>query len=254
MYNGNEASEAVITNPPPLPGTGSRAQGNTAMFAGMATDFKAMDGEITLNSVADNVLKHPGRIICELQKGRRIQVATRLALMITLAMAVYGFVIGCFSGGIQMAVAPAKLVLGTFFCALITLPSLYIMASLSGSRLTLAEVFCVLMLMLALVALLLVGFAPVAWVFSQSTGAVAFMGVLHWTFWLAGIFIGLSLLGKAFRLLSNISGGLIATWAVIFIAVVFQMTTSLRPIISKADGLNLQEKKFFLTHWIECCR
>ena len=43
-------------------------------------------------------------------------------------------------------------------------------------------------------ALLLIGFAPVAWIFSQSTDSIAFMGALHLILWAIGISFGLRLI------------------------------------------------------------
>ena len=44
----------------------------------------------------------------------------------------YGMVVGSFSGGSQMWIAPAKIAIGTILSILICLPSLYIFTCLSG--------------------------------------------------------------------------------------------------------------------------
>jgi len=38
---------------------------------------------------------------------------------------------------------------------------------------------------------LLIGFAPVAWLFSQSTESLLLMGALHLVFWLIATYFGL---------------------------------------------------------------
>ena len=65
---------------------------------------------------------------------------------------------------------------------MICLPSLYIFTCLSGSRRGWPR--CGLLIgLVMLMTILLVGFAPVAWLFSQSTESVAWMGALHLVFW-----------------------------------------------------------------------
>src|SRR5258705_340581 len=52
--------------------------------------------------------------------------------------------------------------------------------------------------MLMLTTMLLIGFAPVAWLFSQSTESVNWMGTLHIMFWFIAAFFGLRFLNTAF--------------------------------------------------------
>jgi hypothetical protein len=50
------------------------------------------------------------------------------------------------------------------------------------------------------------------------------------------------------------SGGGIKVWMVIFLLVMLQMTTALRPWIGKADTFLPAEKKFFISHWLDCTK
>jgi len=111
------------------------------------------------------LLKFPGRIIYELQNNWRADLSGWLLAFALVGMAAYGVVVGSFSGGAQMWIAPAKLALGTLFSILICLPSLYIFAGLAGIDVRLRTVIGVLFAAVALSALLLIGFAPVAWIF-----------------------------------------------------------------------------------------
>src|SRR5207237_4113026 len=99
--------------------------------------------------------------------------------------------IGAQSGGAQMWIAPAKLGVGTLLAVLICLPRLYIFTCLGGIDAQLRSVCGALFAAVCLSSILLIGFAPVAWIFSQSTDSIAFMGALHLLFWLLGIFLGL---------------------------------------------------------------
>ena len=201
--------------------------------------------------IIEALLKFPGRIIYELQNNWRADLSGWLLAFALVGMAAYGVVVGSFSGGTQMWIAPAKLALGTLFSILICLPSLYIFAGLAGIDVRLRTVIGVLFAAVALSALLLIGFAPVAWIFSQSTDSIPFMGALHLILWVIAIGFGLRLIGAMGRLLAGATGGQMKLWNLIFILVCLQMTTTLRPIIGTSDRFLPGEKKFFLTHWFE---
>jgi len=100
-------------------------------------------------------------------------------------------------------------------------------------------------------SILLIGFAPVAWIFSQSTDSIAFMGALHLLFWVIGIRFGLRLIDATGRFLGARGRGHLRIWSFIFILVCFQMTTTLRPIIAPSKTFLPTEKKFFLAHWFD---
>lgn len=229
--------------PPPLPPTPTPRLSRFALEP-MST------GKAPL-SIIETLLKFPGRIIYELQNDRRAGLSGWLLAFALIGMAAYGLVVGSFSGGAQMWIAPAKLVLGVLFSMLICLPSLYIFAGLAGIDVRVRTVTGVLFAAVALSALLLIGFAPVAWIFSQSTDSVAFMGGLHLILWLIAIGFGLRLLGAMGRLLTGLPGSQMKLWSLIFVLVCLQMTTTLRPIIGRSDHFLPGEKKFFLTHWFE---
>lgn len=134
--------------------------------------------------------------------------------------------------------------------ALICLPSLYIFSCLSGSQARLIEVVGLVAGLLGLTTILLIGFAPVAWVFSQSTSSVAAMGALHLAFWFIATIFGWRFLRNGFAHLSAKSSGALYVWIFIFVLVCVQMTTALRPIVGTSDTFLPTEKKFFLAHWL----
>ena len=111
---------------------------------------------------------------------------------------IYGVVVGTFSGGTQLWAAPVKIAAGLMISALICLPSLYIFTCLGGSQARLVEVFGLLAGLLMLMTILLIGFAPVAWIFSQSTESLAWMGTLHLIFWFIATIFGLRFLEAGF--------------------------------------------------------
>src|SRR6185503_1531455 len=143
---------------------------------------------------------------------------------------IYGVVVGTFSGGPQLWEAPIKITAGLLISALICLPSLYIFSCLGGSQARLGGVFGLVAGLLSLMTVLLIGFAPVAWVFSQSTDSVPAMGALHLVFWLISTYFGLRFLHNGFAHLSAQRSGGLQVWMIIFLLVALQMTTALRPI------------------------
>ena len=91
-----------------------------------------------------------------------------------------------------------KIAAGLFISAAICLPSLYIFTCLSGSQARLAEVCGLLAGLLLLMTILLIGFAPVVFIFSQSTESLAWMGFLHLLFWFVATLFGVRFMKNGF--------------------------------------------------------
>ena len=205
-------------------------------------------------SAIEAILRQPRRVMYHLRQpgaGRLIFLMLMVALSCSL---LYGLVVGTFSMGTQLWAAPVKIAGGLLLTAVICLPSLYIFTCLSGSQARLAEMSGLLVGLMLLMTILLIGFAPVAWLFSQSTESVAWMGALHLVFWFVSTFFGLRFLRAGFAHSQARSTAGINTWIVIFMLVVVQMTTALRPIVGTADAFLQKEKKFFVTYWGECLK
>jgi hypothetical protein len=198
------------------------------------------------------VLRQPRRIMYQLRQANAGGLMLSMLFVAILCSLIYGVVVGSFSMGTQLWAAPVKICIGLLISALICLPSLYIFTCLSGSQARLAEMCGLLVGLLMLMTILLVGFAPVAWIFSQSTESVAWMGALHLIFWLISTLFGLRFLLAGFSHSKARSNAGLVTWIFIFVLVAIQMTTALRPIVGKSTTFLPKEKKFFLTHWGEC--
>ncbi|HEY1660986.1 MAG TPA: hypothetical protein VGI03_01075 [Verrucomicrobiae bacterium] len=198
------------------------------------------------------ILRHPRRMMYQLRQPGAGKVIAGMILVSIICSLIYGIVVGTFSGGTQVWAAPVKIAAGLAISAIICLPSLYIFTCLSGSQARLIEVFGLLAGLLMLMTILLVGFAPVAWIFSQSTESLAWMGALHLAFWLTATLFGLRFMKAGFAHSSARSQAGINTWVIIFLLVALQMTTALRPILGTSTSYLPTEKKFFVTHWINC--
>jgi hypothetical protein len=214
------------------------------------------DTDAIPNTVAavEAILRQPRRVFYHLRQsgvGRLIAVLFGLSLVCSL---IYGLVVGSFSMGQQLFIAPAKIAAGLLVGAIICLPSLYIFACLSGSQARLVEMIGLLAGMITLSMLLLIGFAPVAWLFSQSTQSLCWMGSLHLLFWFIATCFGIKFLNDGFAYSRPSFTAGLNTWMIIFILVVLQMTTALRPILGTAETVLPAEKKFFLVHWMDCLK
>lgn len=202
-------------------------------------------------AAVEAMLRQPRRMLFQLRQSGAPGIIAGLIAVATLSAVVYGIVVGTFSGGAQLWVAPAKILGGMLVATVICLPSLYIFSCLAGSQARLVEVVGLVTGLLALTTILLIGFAPVAWVFSQSTSSVAAMGALHLAFWFVATFFGWRFLRNGFFHLSAKSSGALYVWVFIFVLVCVQMTTALRPIIGTSETFLPTEKKFFLAHWLD---
>jgi hypothetical protein len=197
----------------------------------------------------DAILRHPRRVIFQLRQPSAGKLIAQMLFVALGCSLVYGVLAGTFSGGTQLWAAPVKIAGGLMVSAMICLPSLYIFTCLSGSQARLVEVSGLLAGLLMLMTILLIGFAPVAWIFSQSTESLAWMGTLHLAFWFIATIFGLRFLEAGFSQSNARSHAGLYTWIVIFLLVAIQMTTALRPILGKAPTFLPTEKQFFVTHW-----
>lgn len=200
------------------------------------------------------VLRHPRRLLFQMRQAGAGKLIAAMVFAALICSLVYGVVAGTFTGGTQLWIAPVKIAMGLMISAAICLPSLYIFACLSGSRARLIEVCGLLAGLLLLMTILLIGFAPVAWIFSESTESLAWMGTLHLIFWLVATLFGLRFMKAGFSHASARSQAGINVWIIIFLLVALQMTTALRPILGKSDDFFPRQKQFFLAHWGDCLK
>lgn len=172
-------------------------------------------------------------------------------LLAVVSMAVFGLVLGTFAMHQQIWAAPLKITAGLLISGLICFPSLYIFSCLAGSRAGASQLAATLAGMLALAGLLLLGFAPAVWIFTQATDGYGFMGSIAVATWLIAIAFGFRFLSVAITSTGANSKVPLAVWSMIFLVVTLQMSTSLRPIIGRSERFLTNEKLFFLQHWVD---
>ena len=204
--------------------------------------------EVTnLTSAIEALLRNPLNLLTALPQKR--QLILPLFLLALFSAGILGLVFGSYSAGTQLWAAPLKVGGGLLIASLISFPSLYVFSCLANSPLRLGGIAAAYLCFLALLGLLLIAFAPILWIFTQSSNSLPFVGFLALVVWLLSFLLASSLLRKLTRRAQ--SSWQVHLWLLIFLTVTLQMSTALRPLLGTSQNLLPQEKKFFLTHWIE---
>lgn len=216
-------------------------------------DFDLLEGGSTAPNVISKILKTPLAFILESENTEKgFGIAFKLLLLAIVTFGVFGVVVGMFSWGQQIWMAPLKIIGGLLFSCLICMPSLYIFSCLGGLDSKFITIVGMVFLMMALAGFLLIGFAPLVWLFSASSQSSTIVGGLLIFIWLATVGFCLFRLFRVGSALGMTNTGQLTVWSVIFVLVTLQMTTSLRPIVgTDNDLLQFEEKKGFLTYWGE---
>ena len=203
-----------------------------------------------LLSLFEHLLKYPFSLVDNIRNNEKPGgLIGKLSLVVVASLLLFGVTLGSFSFHEQLWAAPVKTLFGVLFSAVICLPSLYIFTALTGTSLKLMEIVQGLVSALALTGALLLGFAPVLWVFSQSSESEPFFGFLVIATWLISVLFGTGFLMKMLKGSGTENSGPVRIWVGIFLLVTLQMSTTLRPIIGRSDTFFTTEKRFFLQHW-----
>lgn len=240
-------------NLPPRPPVHTPPSQTTAI-QNLWRDTEPLDASsATLGSIFESLLREPFRILKAADSNHSLAARITFILVATFVVCagIFGLVVGTFSMGTQLWAAPVKILAGTAISMLICLPSLYIFSCLSGSRISLATTGVLMAGSSALIGILLIGFAPVFWIFAQSTEAIAIVGVLLLIIWMVCLVFATRLIRNTVSSFSQGGAKHIGIWVFIFTLVTLQMSCTLRPIIGTSNDLLTQEKKFFVAHWIE---
>lgn len=214
-------------------------------------DTHSFPSKVTLFQLVDSLLKSPSILIKQIQAERTQYVFRNALILLILSHFIYGIIIGTFSGNTQWIAAPIKVTTGMLLSLFLCYPSLYIFACLSGTKITPTQALTLITTGISLTGILLMGFVPVAFIFTNSIQSLTFMGLIHLFVWAISIYFGLKHILYGLSILGMNKIGLIQLWAIIFIITTLQMTTTLRPILGESDTIITTEKRFFLIHWGE---
>ncbi|MEM7018721.1 MAG: hypothetical protein AAF512_15440 [Pseudomonadota bacterium] len=199
----------------------------------------------------DALLKSHQSLYQHIQEDPLLANVVKLVLISACCLLIYGVIMGAFSGELQWFVAPTKVLFGTFLSALLCFPSLYVLSALGGADLDPMQAAAFLVSSVALTGLLLVGFAPVAFVFTFSIEALPFMGIVHLLIWGISLYFGMRYAIRGLAAFGGKDAMIMKIWVFIFVLTLLQMSTTLRPILGSADYMFTTEKQFFLAHWFE---
>jgi hypothetical protein len=229
----------ATSRPPPLPGASAPTSALPEADASVAA-----------------LLKTPEAVAVSIARSRDLAMTGLRFLVVALVChAVFGLAAGLYGGWSVGGMAAAKAPLIGLCSLLLCFPSLYVFGCVGGSGLTIGQWFAVGTACLAMIGLLLVGLAPVAWLFAVSTANLPFVVFLVFFVWLIAV-------GFAIRLVARLRGGGvyrrvagINLWFLVFFLVTLQMTTVMRPILTAPSaGWWTSEKQFFLGHFGDCFR
>lgn len=212
-----------------------------------------MDGEAPgANGVVSALLKNPMMIAADIASHRRLLSSGFLLLLTAvISHAVFGFAVGIFGGVAVAGMDIVKFPIVAVGSLLLCFPSLYVFSCVGGAPLSLSQTFMLGCSCLAMIGLLLIGLAPVAWLFAVSTRSAPFITSLTLGIWFVAILFASKYVGKLQSTPLFRRAGGIRTWFLILVLVTLQMTTTLRPMLkSPASGWWTAEKQFFFSHLV----
>lgn len=171
--------------------------------------------------------------------------------------AIYGAIIGTFHSPLQMLSSAIKLPALYLITLLVCLPTLYIFNALFGSKQSIAQHFTYLLTAVAVISILLCGFAPVTLFFLITVNDYSFFLLLNVAiFGLTGI-LGVSFLYQVMKPIADGDGAkvrrnILKFWLVLYGFVGSQLGWTLRPFFGSAGQFELfrpREGSFFTGVW-----
>ncbi|MEO6709216.1 MAG: hypothetical protein ABIP42_06515, partial [Planctomycetota bacterium] len=206
--------------------------------------------ELPGSNLVDLLLRSPRALLGRFDEPDASKTLVRLAAVALAGHLIYGFVVASFAGDMQWWAAPLKILFGITLSGAICFPSLYILVCLSGARARGPQVAGMLLSLLALSAVFLAGFAPIAWVFSQSSNLVSFIGPVHLLVWFISLFASVHMLSLGMKHWRARGTGWVGMWILVLVVTALQMATVLRPIVGPSTQFLETERQFFLQHWL----
>ena len=197
------------------------------------------------------LLRAPGEVMGFADgKARYWRLAVFLALVSAVGCALFGFAIGSFVDLKVAALDAAKMVGIAAFSFVLCFPTLYVFATISGSKLSAARLAVIGLVCTATLGSLLAALSPILWLFSVSTENVAFIVVL--SCFLAALslaFVVCPITAAAEKKIVANKAGL-HMWLVVFAVVALQTVTLVRPMLAPIGTPRTPEGKcFFLMHF-----
>ena len=199
------------------------------------------------------LLRAPGEVMGFADgKVRCWRLAAFLALVTAVGCALFGFAVGSFVDLKVAALDAAKMVGIAAFSFALCFPTLYVFATISGSKLSAARLAVLGLVCTATLGSLLAALSPILWLFSVSTEKVAFIVVLSCFLAALSLVFVMSPINAAAEkeVVANRAG--LHLWLIVFAIVAFQTVTLVRPMLAPIGTSRTPEGKcFFLMHFGE---
>ena len=177
-------------------------------------------------------------------------LAAFLALVTAVGCAMFGFAVGSFVDLKVAALDAAKMVGIAAFSFALCFPTLYVFATICGSKLSAERIAVLGLVFTATLGSLLAALSPILWLFSVSTENVAF------TICLSCALAALSLAFVVRPIAAVAQKGIVAKtaglhiWLVVFAIVALQTITLVRPMLAPIGTPREPDGKcFFLMHF-----
>ena len=199
------------------------------------------------------LLRTPGEVMGFADgKERYWRLAAFLALVTVVGCALFGFAVGSFVDLKVAALDAAKMVGVAAFSFALCFPTLYVFATISGSKLSASRLAVLGLVCTAPYGSLLAALSPILWLFSVSTENAAFIVVLSCL--LAALALGFVARPVAAAaekgIVVNKAG--LHLWLVVFAVVALQTVTLVRPLLAPIGTPRTPSGKcFFLMHFGE---
>jgi len=189
--------------------------------------------------LAGCLLRGPGGILREVAASERLaELSLTFLALAAVVSAAYGAVLGLYQPGLQTLYAALKVPVVVVGSVLLCTPSLYVFNAVLGGRLALGQVLVLTLGMSACMSLILIAFAPIAWLFGVSTEGVGFLTMLHVAVFLTAAGFGLRFVAVARRYLARLWDGseavrpaVLAAWSGLMVVVGLQVAHYLRPLM-----------------------
>ena len=185
-------------------------------------------------------------------KARCWRLAAFLALVTAVGCALFGFAVGSFVDLKVAAFDAAKMVGIVAFSFALCFPTLYVFATISGSKLSAARLAVLGLVCTATLGSLLAALSPILWLFSVSTENVAFIVVLSCFLAALSLVFVMSPINAAAEkeVVANRAG--LHLWLIVFAIVALQTVTLVRPMLAPIGTPRTPEGRcFFLMHFGE---
>jgi len=173
-----------------------------------------------------------------------------LVFFVVIACGLYGTILAGWRSPRLTAYVAIKLPLLFLGAAMVVAVFNWMTASIAGAGLSFRVTVAVVFASMVIGCWILLGLAPVAWLFAVSTQSIFFIVILALMLWLVAVSFAARYVGKlrAHPLFERQGG--IKLWFLILVIVTLQMTTCMRPMLAKpTTGWWTGQKQFFLSHF-----